>query len=264
MGISHLSLLFQLSSNIIYGGIEEMTPQRKKAENLIYDYMQILDPSGTNTAYYKNLFSGMNDSEFKKWCERDLPIRFHIKPFVIEPSMAQVKESLDFLNVPLCEKVALPYLYEDNNGNPVWSNDAIVIYIHLKKMKQFILKKNNVTADIDIRDFRRGRLTSHDKGGVTSDRETEALASFNLDKTMEELMTIRADAMDAKSVAYATIATKGNLSQEDYSTSREDSLARNMLNYYMLASGLYTNILNVDYMLPRTIEDKTRRVDREV
>ena len=77
-------------------------------------------------------------------------------------------------------------------------------------------------------------------------------------------MTIRADAMDAKSVAYATIATKGNLSQEDYSTSREDSLARNMLNYYMLASGLYTNILNVDYMLPRTIEDKTRRVDREV
>ena len=63
MGISHLSLLFQLSSNIIYGGIEEMTPQRKKAENLIYDYMQILDPSGTNTAYYKNLFSVMNDSE---------------------------------------------------------------------------------------------------------------------------------------------------------------------------------------------------------
>ena len=69
--------------------------------------------------------------------------------------------------------------------------------------------------------------------------------------------------MDAKNIAYSTIAVKGDLSKEDYNVHREDSLAKNMLNYYMLCSGLYTNILNADYMLPRTTAEKTRKVTRE-
>lgn len=240
-----------------------MNPQRKKAENKIYDYMQILDPSGFNTAYYKSLFSEMSDAQFKKWCERDLPIRFHQKPFLVEPTMDQVKESLDFLNVPLTEKVALPYLYTNKDGKPVWSKPAIVVYIHLKKMKQFIIKKNNVTGDINMRDFKRGELIGHDKGGRTSDREAESAILFNMNDTLEELMTVRADYMDAKNVAYSTIAVKGELSKDDYNIRQEDSLAKNMLNYYMLGSCLSTNILNTDLMLPRTIAEKTRKVTRE-
>lgn len=241
-----------------------MTPQRKKAENKIYDALQILDPSGTNTAYYKSLFSNMTDSQFLTWCKRDLPIRFHTKPWVIEPTMEQVKEFLDFLGVPLTEKIALNYLYKNKDGQPVWSKDAIVVYMHLKKMKQFIMKKNNVSAGIDMRDMRTGLLISHDKGGKTSDRELESLIAFNMNNTMEELTTFRADYMDAKSVAYSTIATTGTLSKNDIPIEQEDSLSKNMLNYYMLCSGLYTNIVNIDYMLPSTVKNKGKRVTREV
>ena len=41
-----------------------MNAKRKKAEDLIYSVMDTLDTTGTNTAYYKQKFSQMNDSEF--------------------------------------------------------------------------------------------------------------------------------------------------------------------------------------------------------
>lgn len=242
-----------------------MTAQRKKAENLIYDFFNILDTTGTNTAYYKSLFSKMSDAEFTKFCKRDLPFRFHNKPWVTEPPMEQVKNVLDFLGVPLTERIAQPYLYKDNiTSKPVWSKPAIVVYIHMKKMKQFIVKKNNVSADINQRDLKTGLLIAHDKGGKTSDRELEGLIAFNMNHTLKELTTFRADYMNAKTQAYATISTEGRLSEKDIDIEKEDSLAKNMLNYYMLSAGLYTNILNKDYMLPSTISGKERKVTREV
>ena len=115
-----------------------MTPQRQKAEKLIYDVMDKLDPKGYNTAYYKSMFAKMSDTQFTKFCKRNLPFRFHTKPFVVEPKMYDVEDALKVLNTPLLEKVALPYLYIDKNGNPVWSKEAMVIYIHIKKMKRLL------------------------------------------------------------------------------------------------------------------------------
>ena len=241
-----------------------MTPQRKKAENKIYDFMDIVDKTGTNTAYYKSIFSKMNDAQFEKWCKRDLPIRFHTKPWVVEPTMDDIKKGLDFLKVPLTEKVALPYLYKNSNGEPVWSKPGIVIYIHMKKMKQFVIKKSNIPSGIDERDMKTGLLVSHDKGGKTSDREMEGLIAMNMDHTMKELSTWRADYMNAKSIAYSTIANTGMISEKDIPIENEDSLAKNMLNYYMLGSCLYTNIINKDYMLPITVKNRSRKVTREV
>ena len=240
-----------------------MNSNRKKAESTIYEFFDIVDKTGTNTAYYKELFSKMSDQEFLKWCKRPLPLRFHSKPWVIEPTMGEIKKGLDYLGVPLTEKIALPYLYQNKDGEPVYSKPAIVIYIHIKKMKQFVIKKNNISVGIDERDMKTGLLTSHDKGGKTSDREMEGLIGFNMFDTMEELSTWRADYMNAKSIAYSTIANTGIVYQKDIPISNEDSLAKNMLNYYMLGSGIYTNIINKDYMLPTTIKDKERRVNRE-
>ena len=118
-----------------------MNARRKKAEELIYKIMDLMDKTGMNTSYYKEKFSKMSDVEFQKWAAQPLPIRFHTKPFVVEPSMSDVEAALDELGTPLLEKVALPYLYVNKEGEPVWSKEAMVIYIHIKKMKQFITKK---------------------------------------------------------------------------------------------------------------------------
>ena len=241
-----------------------MTPQRKKAEELIYQVMNKLDKDEYNSSYYKKLFAKMSDAEFIKFCKRPLPFRFHTKPFVVEPKMYDIKEALKVLGVPLLEKVALPYLYTDKDGNPVWSKEAMVIYIHIKKMKQFITKKNSTPSSIDNRDMKSGLLVSHDKGGKTSDREMESLAVMGLDKTMKELSTWRADYMDAKTNAYQTISTLGKVSDSDVPIDPMDSIAKNTLNVYMTSSLLNTNILNQDYMLPKTIAGRKAKVEREV
>ena len=239
-----------------------MTP-REKAEELIYSVMDKLDKQEYNSSYYKTLFAKMNDTEFKKFCSKNLPFRFHTKPFVVEPKMYEIEDALKVLGVPLLEKVALPYLYIDKNGNPVWSKEAMVIYIHIKKMKQFITKKNSVPSNIDARDMKSGLLTSTDKGGKTSDREMEALAVMGLDKTMKEMSTWRADYMNAKSTAYQTISTLGKISNEDIPIDETDSIAKNTLNAYMVSSLLNTNVLNQDYMLPKTIAGRKAKLTRE-
>jgi hypothetical protein len=241
-----------------------MNAQREKAEALIYEVMDKLDKQEYNSAYYKALFAKMSDTEFTKFCKRNLPFRFHTKPFVVEPKMYDIEEALKVLKVPLLEKVALPYLYIDKNGNPVWSKKAMVIYIHIKKMKQFITKKNSTPSSIDNRDMKSGLLVSFDKGGKTSDREMEALAVMGLDKTMEEMATWRADYMDAKSVAYQTISTLGKVSEKEIPIDDIDSIAKNTLNSYLVSSLLNTNILNKDYLLPKTLADRKAKVVREV
>lgn len=241
-----------------------MNAKRQQAEELIYKVFDTLDKDEYNSSYYKELFAKMDDNEFMKFCERNLPFRFHTKPFVVEPKMYDIEAALNILGVPLLEKVALPYLYIDKDGNPVWSKEAMVIYIHLKKMKQFITKKNSTPTGIDNRDMKSGLLVSFDKGGKTSDREMEALAVMGLDETMDEMSTWRADYMDAKSVAYQTISTLGSISKEDISIDETDSISKSTLNAYLVSALINTNIINQDYLLPKTLADKKARVVREV
>lgn len=241
-----------------------MNSNRKKAEELIYNIMDTVDKTGSNTAYYKEKFSKMSDAQFLAWSKRPLCMRFHTKPFVIEPSMSDIEDGLKELGIPLLEKVALPYLYVNKNGEPVWSKEAMVVYIHIKKMKQFIVKKNSAPTSIEDRDMKSGLLVAHDKGGKTSDREMEALSVMGMDQTMKELSTYRADYMDAKSIAYQTITSTGQLSQKDIDLENDDSLSKNMLNTFLIGSLLNSNMINVDYLLPITLSQRKRKVTREV
>lgn len=239
-----------------------MTPQRKKAEEKIYTFFDKLDKTGRNTAYYKALFANMSDKDFIKFCKKDLAFRFQYRQFEIEPKMPDIMEALKSINVPLLEQVSEPYLYTNKNGEPVQTPPCLVLYIHVKKMKQFITKKNSMSVDINTRDMKTGLLISEDKNGKTSDREVEGLTVMGLDKTCREMTTWRADFMDSKSKAYQTVNLTGQLSEKDLDINSYESLSRNMLNCYLIASGIYSNFLNKDYMLPSTIMQKERKIER--
>lgn len=241
-----------------------MTEQRQKAEELIYKVMDKLDPTNSNSNYYKELFASMSDKQFETYMKRDFPFRFHMRPFEIEPSMTQINDACKVLNVPLLEKVSLPYLYTDKNGKAVNSKECLVGYVPLKKMKQFITKKNAMSADISGRDMKTGLLISFDKNGITSDREMEALAVMGLDETIKELSRPRADAMNAKSVMYSTINTLGDVSLSDIPIDEDDSLGKNLMNVYMVGSLVNSNLINQDYYLPYTIKGKQKKVQREI
>ena len=240
-----------------------MFKKRKECEDIVYKVMDILDPSGENSAFYKKKFAKLNDKEFIKFFEQDFPLKFQIKLFEIEPNMEQIDKALKAINVPMMEKLNMPFLYTNKEGVPVKSEDTLTVYVPLKKMKQFISKKNSNSTDISSRDMKSGLLIAIDKNGNTSDREFEALAVISADKSMKELSTYRADAMEAKSEFYNVINTTGMVHLSDVPIDTKDSLARNNLNVWLLGAGINTNLINEGDYIPRTIENKELKINRK-
>lgn len=235
---------------------------RAKIESLIYKTMDILDKTKTNSDYYKEKFARMNNDQFYKFISLDYPYRFYYIPFKTEPTLPDIKEACEFLGVPFIEKINMPFMYKNKDGVPVKSLDCYVVYIHHKKVQQFVTKKNGMSVDISDRDMRTGLLLSHDKNGKTSDREMESLAVMGLEKTMDEFGGPRADSMAEKNLMYNTINVLGQVSTEDIAHADNDSLSRNMLNAYLVGALINTNIVNEDYMLPSTLMKQKQQISR--
>ena len=235
---------------------------RQEIEELIYKVYDTIDKTHTNSDYYKNIFSKMSDEEFYKFFERRLPLRFHEDAFKIQPKMYEIVDAFKILDKPLLERVNFPHIYVNSNGKPVQSKECMVIYIHIKRMKQMLSKKNNASMRVGKRDMRTGLLMQEDKAAKETDREFESLASYGLDYTMDEFRTVKADAMQASAEMIATIVDKGSVSQNDYAVTKVDGLARNMLNVYLLGAGVYSNLIDREYMTPLTAKNKQKRIER--
>lgn len=229
---------------------------RPKVEERIYKIFRVLDPTGQNTEYYKKKFMKMNDKEFFEFFNQDFPLKFQTKVFEIDPKVTQIMKALKMLNVPITEKVNMPFIYKNKEGIPVKSQPVMVVYLPLKRLKQMVIKKSGFSVDISKRDYRTGLLIDTDKNGNSTDREFESLVVMDLDKTLTELSTVRADAMDAKNSFYNQINTTGMVSLNDVEIKNSDSIARNLLSAYLLGAHIQSNLINIDYLLPRTIKYK--------
>ena len=232
-----------------------MNAKRQKAEELIYKVFDAVDKTHTNSDYYKKLFSSMSDSDFEKFCKRRLPLRFHIKVFDVETKMPDIVNAFKVLGKPLLEKVKLPHVYE-KDGVPIESEECLVIYIHLKRMKQMATKKNHASINIEKRDMKTGLLTSDDKGGKETDREFESLATMGLDYTMDEFARAKADSMEAMDQMSAAILAKGYVEDADITVASDDSLGKNLMNVYLMGAHIHSNLVDIDYMNPLTAKNR--------
>ena len=77
-----------------------MTKERLAAEELVYKTMDILDPSGANTDYWKDQFSSMSDAQFVKYISQNFPFYYQTGAFK-EPSMDQITKALKHIKAPL-------------------------------------------------------------------------------------------------------------------------------------------------------------------
>lgn len=233
-----------------------MTKQRQEAEELIYKVFDTIDITHTNSDYYKKLFASMSDKDFEDFCKRRLPFRFHMKSFDIEPKMYNIVEGFKVLKKPLLERVKLPYVYINSKGEPIETEECLVIYIHLKRMKQMLTKKNHTSIHNDNRNTKTGLLNAEDKGGKETDREFESLATMGLNYTMDEFARPKADAMEAKAQMSSAILSKGFVSDSDINIARNDSIAKNLFNAYLIGAHLHSNLVDTDYMTPLTMQNK--------
>lgn len=236
--------------------------QRKQIEDMLYKILDQIDHTHTNSDYYRNIFASMSNDEFYHFFQRRLPIRFHYDMFKIEPVMSDINQSLKTLGVPLFEKVNVPHIYRKQDGTPVQTEEAMVIYIHEKRLKQMVIEKSHVSMNTEKRDMKTGLLTAEDKGAKETDREFESLAAFGLEYTMDEFARPRADSMRAAAEMNSVIMVKGTVSDKDIVVNREDSLSKNLLNTYLIGAHIHSNLLDKDYMTPYTLKNKQRQVER--
>jgi hypothetical protein len=205
----------------------------------------------------------MSDNDFYKFLQRRLPFRFHTEIFKVEPKMYDIFDAFKLLNKPLLEKVNVPHVFTNDEGIPIQTKECVVVYIHLKRLKQTVAKKTHIAIDIDHRDMRTGLLTKVDKGGKETDREFESLAVMGLEYNMDEFSRSRADALKAVSQMNNVISTKGFVSEKDIDVENDDSLAKNMLNVYLLGAHIMSNLVTEEYMTPYTLRQKKQAIERK-
>lgn len=236
--------------------------KRKEVEIFLYKILDEVDPSHTNSDYYRELFAPMNNDEFYHFFERRLPIRFHYDIFKVEPKMYQIVDAFKILDKPLLEKLNLPHIYINQDGIPVQSQECLVIYIHIKRLKQLVAHKSHVALNTEKRDMKTGLLSGEDKGAKQTDREFEALAAFGLEYTMDELSRFRADSMRSGAEVNNIILNKGFVSDNDFNVENDDSLAKNLLNVYLIAANIHSNLVDEEYMTPYTARNKQKQIER--
>lgn len=236
--------------------------QREDIEVFLCEFFDALDKTKTNSEFYQTKWAKMSNAQFEKWLKRDYPLQLQIRAWEIEPNMKDYQDAAKVIGIPLLGKIALPYLYTNKDGVPVNTKDCLLMYLHFKKVQQFITKKNKVSINIDDRDMKGGRLNTGDKGSATSDKEMECFAIMGLYNSMEEFATIKADALNSKSEAYNQIANTGMLSNKDYEVTIDDSLSRNMISSYLLACHINTNLVNKDGYTPYTLKERQRKTQR--
>lgn len=237
---------------------------RTKCEALLFKTMSAIDKTGANTEYYQNLCANMSDAQFEKFIKGRLCVRYHTAPFKNEPKMSDVIDGFKVLNKPLVEKVKLPYLHKNKDGVPVDTQECVVGYMNIKRLKQMLSKKTNTAIDISKRDMKTGRLLGEDKGGLESDKEFEGAMALGLENVTIEYARIKAAAMQAKKEAYNSINVKGEVSYEDINPDKTDSLAKNTFNVYLIGANIHSNLIDNDYYTPHTLAMRKRDIKREL
>ena len=236
-----------------------MAVNKKTIENVkekIFKAFKIIDETGQNTEYYKKKFAKMSDQEFINFFKQDFPLKFQTKIFEVDPKIHQVLNLLKFLKVPITEKVTMPFLYRNKDGEGVSTQPILIVYLPLKRMKQMVQKKVGYSTNISKRDYKTGLLIDTDKNGNSTDREFESLAIQEFDYALREVMYYRADSMKAKNEFYNSINTVGIVSQKDIGVENQDSIARNLISAYLLGSHIRSNLILEDDYLPRTLQKK--------
>ena len=236
---------------------------RKAMEDLVYNVFSKMDPTGSNTKKFKELYSKMNDKEFEKYVLNMLNDHrmFHvldIETYKIEPTMESVDAAAKVLGISLYEYVAFPHMSEDPNKPFITPRPVPVGYEHIKRMQQMKRKKNSTSTRVDQRDMKTNQVTGHDKAARSSDMENYAMTTYGATEAMKEFMSFRADDMVMKSEAYAKIYKDGYVDMASLQNNVYNKKTLNTLNVYLLSMGLLSDLVSPGYILKDVLEEKDK------
>lgn len=235
---------------------------RKKAEKMVYDVMNKLDPSGVNTKKYKEMFANMTDTDFNKfmismWEDDSMNFVLDIVDHERELTIDMVQDAANVLGIPLEEYVIMPFINMDRDNPVVSKCKYITMYIIDKRMQQMTQKKNSTSIHINSRSATTGQVDGDDKNGRSSDVENAALITIGAVNSARELNGFRADGLQRKNKAYSDITTNGYVSLEEVEASAGigDRTVLNTIDTFYLGMGIKTDLIDDSLILNKTIKE---------
>ena len=234
--------------------------KRKEMEDLIYNFFDLFDPTGRNTEYYRNKFKNMNDGEFDNYFkmlfeQQDPYLTATMVDYENPIQIENLEKTAKFLNVPLFEKVVLPYASTDPNNPIITKHECLVGYLNIKRLQQMNFKKLGLSTDISERNMITGQVSGHDKNSRNSDQETIALLTVGANTALKELMSMRADDMVMKAEMNKAISRDGYVAMNDLTDKLSNKTTLNSAAVFFIGAGLMTDLVMNDYMVRKTLED---------
>ena len=232
---------------------------RVKMEKYIYDVFDRLDPTKTNTNFYKSFFSKMSDKEFDSFFSKffkdpNAYLTLNIETYKVDLTMDMIEKAAKFMGVPLYEYVAQPYFSKDKDKPLVTPYPVPVGYFHEKRVQQTAFKKNSSSIEITQRDAKTNQVVSQDKNGRESIDENYGLMTIGAKDTVKEFMSFRADDSVMKEAAYTKIREDGYLSMKDLPDNVENKAVLNMLDTYLISMGIKTDLVTEGMLLTKTLK----------
>jgi hypothetical protein len=238
---------------------------RKEVLSLISNVMLVFDGSGKSGDYWDNYFKSYSDEAFVREIERFLSNpKLFFTPEVIpfdksrQPTFDSYAKLASMLNIELEEYVVLPYMKDHTSlqSSPVTATRVPVGPIHLKRLQQFIQKKNKLTLTAESRDLRHGQVRGDDKGGRITDQDAYSLSIIGAEPVLQELYGPRADSADTKEALYKAISEGERLPRmSEMPHELANKTALNTLNAYILGASLMSDVVSKTYLLPVVAND---------
>lgn len=233
--------------------------KRTKMENLIYSFFDKIEPSKTNTNFYRSFFSKMNDREFEKFFDNffkddNAYLVLTVTAFESDISMESIENAAKFLDIPLYEYVVMPYGSSDKSKPIVTPYPVPVGYYHIKRLQQTAIKKNSTSIEITNRDAKTGQVINHDKNSRQSIDENYCLMTSGNVQAVKEFMSFRADDLTMKEEAYTKIRQNGYVSMDELPNHIENKTTLNLLDTYLISMGLKSDLVTGGYLLVKTLK----------
>lgn len=233
---------------------------REYIEKLIYDTYDALDPSGTNSAKYRNMLSGLNDQEFEKFMKDFLKndeeqFMLDIVEFEHDLNMDRCEKAAKVIGIPLMEYVYMPWLTMDKKHVVVSKEKCLVGYINVKRPQQMVHKKNGISVSNTKVSALTNQVVNKDKNARDSDIEASMLVALGADKILQELHGPRSDDPVMKREMNQSIAMKGYVLLDDLNNLPMNKVTLNTVNTFLLSMGLKSDLVTDSYILPKTSEE---------
>jgi len=220
--------------------------KRQAVTKLCLEIIAKMLPNGDNLKLYQKKFEDMDDKQFDAFMA-DLKAK-NTRLVVVMPNGSKEKvdvgrnfEIARSLGREPFEQVWVPATQGTRKYlTPI---PYLVMPMPVRRQAQMVSKKISLPEDVNSVDHVTGQPTGKSKGAKVSAPEVKVLASMGLDKTLNELMSIRAGDAGGYRALSTFIERTGYASIEQIEPYRTGVKATQAMSHYLKAAHLSNNLV---------------------